>query len=97
MTNEDLIAIGFKPIPHFTITSSVIYDLGRNRQLSAGCVGTPNEMLWICEIDKDDNKKVTDLVCLHNWDYDGELTVEKVKALINVIGENNGVDKNKTE
>ena len=85
MTNQDLIAIGFKEIPHFTIANSVFYDLGRNRQLSAGCVGTPNEMLWICEIDEKDSKKVTDLVCLHNWDYDKELTIEKVKTLIQTI------------
>lgn len=85
MTNDDLIAIGFKEIPHFTITNAVIYDLGRYRQLSAGCVGTPNEMLWICEIDRQNNKKITDLVCLHNWDYDGALTIEKVKNLISTI------------
>lgn len=85
MTNQDLINIGFKEIPHFTISNSVVYDLGRNRQLSAGCVGTPNEMLWICEIDKNDNNKITDLVCLHNFDYDKELTIEKVKTLISII------------
>ena len=85
MTNQDLIAIGFKEIPHFTITNSVVYDLGRNRQLSAGCVGTPNEMLWICETDDQNETKITDLVCIHNWDYDGALTIEKVKTLINAI------------
>ena len=84
-TTELELEIGFKKIPHFTIANSVVYDLGRNRQLSAGCVGTPNEMLWICEIDEKDNMKVTDLVCLHNWDYDKELTIEKVKTLIKTI------------
>ena len=85
MTNEDLIKIGFTKISHFTIANSVIFDLGRHRQLSAGCVGTPNEMLFICEIDDVDKTKVTDLVCLHNYDYDGYLTIEKVQKLIEVI------------
>lgn len=85
MTNQDLIQIGFKEIPHFTIGNTVIYDLGRNRQLSASAVGTPNEMLFICEIDQNDEKEITDLVCLHNYDYDKELKIEKVKAIINAI------------
>jgi hypothetical protein len=85
MTNDDLIEIGFKKIPHFTIANSVIYPLGRHRHLSAGCVGTPNEMLWICETDDQNETKINDLVCIHNWDYDGVLTIEKVKMLINTI------------
>lgn len=85
MSNEDLIEIGFKPIPHFTIANSVVYDLGRNRQLSAGCVGTPNETLWVCGLGGSDGIQITDLICLHNWDYDGELTIEKVKILIKTI------------
>ncbi len=85
MTNEDLIAIGFEKIPHFTVANSVIYDLKRHRHLSAGCVGTPNEMVWLCSTDSKDPKTVTDLVCVHNYDYDGYLTIEKIKGLINLI------------
>lgn len=85
MTNDDLIVIGFQKIPHFTIANSVIYPLGRHRHLSAGCVGTPNEMLWICETNDQDGTLVTDLICLHNYDYDGSLTIEKVQNIINAI------------
>jgi len=85
MTNNDLIKIGFEKIPTFTIQDSVIYKLGRSRNLSAGCVGTPNEMLFICETDHLNDKKVTDIVCIHNYDYDGYLTIEKVKNLIDII------------
>lgn len=85
MTNEDLIAIGFKKVPHFTITNSVFYDLGRNRHLSAGSIGTPNEMLWLCYMEDRESEFIDDLVCLHNWDYDGELTIKKVKAIIDAI------------
>ena len=85
LCEDDLLSVGFEKIPHFTITNALIYKLGRHRHLSVGCVGTPNEMLWICETDDQDQRKVTDLVCLHNWDYDSYLTIEKVKGLINLI------------
>ena len=85
MTNDDLILIGFKEIPHFTVSNSVTYSLGRHRQLSAACVGTPNEMLFITLTDDKYEYKITDLICLHNYDYDGYLTIEKVKNIINAI------------
>ncbi len=86
MTNQELIdLIGFQEIPHMTVMNSVIYPLGRRRHLSVGCAGTPNEMLFICETDDKDETKVTDLICLHNYDYDGFLTIEKVKSLISVL------------
>ena len=86
MTNEDLISIGFKPMPHYTVANSVVYDLGRDRQLSVGCVGTPNETLFVMELkEEEDNIIICDLVCLHNYDYDGYLTIEKVKGLISLI------------
>ena len=44
---EKLIDIGFQELPHFTIVNNLIYDLGRNRHLSFGAIGTPNEMLFI--------------------------------------------------
>lgn len=85
MTNVDLIKLGFKPIPHFTIQNSVIYDLGRNRHLSAGDMGTPNEIIFIGEIDSEDDNKITDCICLHNYDYDGYITEQKVKLLIEAL------------
>lgn len=85
MTNDDLIRIGFEPIPHFTVTDGHIYKLGRHRQISVGNVGTPNEMLFITETSDQDQKEVTDVICIHNYDYDGYLTEEKVINLINAI------------
>jgi len=89
MENSDLLKIGFKEIPHFTIGNSVIFDLGRRRYFSAGNVGNPNEMVFLCETDSKDDKKVTDLICVHNYDYDGYLTMEKINMLINAITLNN--------
>jgi hypothetical protein len=85
LTVDDLSDIGFEPIPHFTVTNAYIYKLGRNRQLSVGCVGTPNEMLWITATSDQSEKEVTDAICLHNYDYDGYLTKEKTINIINAI------------
>lgn len=85
MENKDLIDIGFQKIPHFTIGNTVIFQLGRNRHLSASNIGTPNEFLYICSSDSKDSNKITDLVCLHNYDYDGYLTIEKVVDLIKIL------------
>ena len=82
ITNNDLIELGFKPVPTFTIGNSVTYDLGRGRFLSASSVGTPNEMLFICQHDINDYKKIEDIITLHNYDYDGYLSLEKVKKII---------------
>ena len=85
LTKDDLRKLGFKDIPYFTVTGSMIFDLGRNRQLSIGAVGEPNEMLFVCEIDEKDDKKVNDIICLHNYDYDGYMTEEKLVSLIKGI------------
>lgn len=85
MNRDIFIKHGFKPIPHFTVADNLIYDLGRNRHLSVGCVGTPNEMIFLCQRDFKNPKKTTDLVCVHNWDHNGEITEEKLLLLINVL------------
>lgn len=85
MTADEFISIGFKSIDHFTINNALIYDIGRNRHLSLGDAGTPNEMLFLCESDKDDYRKITDLVCLHNFDYDGYISKSYILNLINLL------------
>lgn len=85
MTNKNLIELGFTALPHTTIGNSVIFDLGRHRQLCASSVGTCNEMLFITEINSSDPKEITAIVVLHNYDYDGQLPVEKVKSLIDLL------------
>lgn len=82
MTRKEAIEMGFEPIPHFTITDSLIYDLGRNRQLSIGSIGTPNEMVCISEVNHEDKKKVDEIIVLHNYDYDGYLTKERLQQFM---------------
>jgi hypothetical protein len=82
ITEEIAVEMGFYTLPHFTVTNSHVMDIGRNRLLSLGCIGTPNEMLFIEAIDGD---KVTDLVCLHNFDYDGRLTVKRLQKIVDLF------------
>jgi len=85
MNRDDYIKIGFKPIDHFTIMDNLIYDLGRYRQLSAGCVGTPSESIFLCQQNSENPLETTDLICIHNWDYDGEMTEDKIKSIIKAL------------
>jgi hypothetical protein len=85
MERQELIDIGFKEIPHFTIGNSLIFDIGRFRYISVSSLGTANEFVWICQASRKDLSKVTDLVCIHNYDYDGYITLEKVKSIIEVF------------
>lgn len=89
LNREEVLKLGFEEIPHFTVTNSMHYDLGRNRWLSIGDLGNPNEMLFIYECDEEDNRIITDIVVLHNYDYDGYLTVEKLSLLLTFFAENN--------
>jgi len=85
MTREEVLKLGFKEIGYPTVADILIYDLGRNRQLSFGCIDSPNEIIYICHINKDDSKRIDDLVCVHNYDYDGYITKEKLNKLISGI------------
>jgi hypothetical protein len=82
MTREEVINMGFEPIPHFTITDSLIYDLGRNRYLSIGDVGMPNEMVFICEVNDENKNRIDEIIGLHNYDYDGYLTKERLQQFM---------------
>ena len=83
LTEEILLNLGFKNLPNFTIGNIMTYALTRNRSLSISSAGTPNEMLTINEHDRNDYKKITDIVVLHNYDYDKYLTESKLNNLIN--------------
>lgn len=86
LSEDDCLELGFERLSHYTVANNLIYQLGRNRHLSIGCVGTPNETLFICESDPKDYMKINDIICLHNYDYDGYITKSKLKTLISFIG-----------
>lgn len=82
MNREEVIALGFVPLSTYTIMNSLTYDLGRHRFLSVGSVGTPNEMVFIYERDPVNPKTILELIPLHNYDYDGQLTEERLKVFM---------------
>jgi len=80
-TQEELEDLGFTKLSHFTVANNLTFDLGRRRCLSIGDIGTPNEMMYLQEISSENPKEITDLVCVHNYDYDGYLTKERLESL----------------
>ena len=86
LKREDLLELGFKELPHPTIMGTIVYELGRNRCISAGCIGAGNEVLYLCKREKVGEHYIyTDLVCIHNRDYDGYLTLDRLKQFIHVF------------
>lgn len=77
MTEKYLLSMGF-----VKGELSLKYHLPRNRFISVFCVGTPNEVVFLCS-GYADSGSVDDLICVHNFDYDGVLTREKINYLIN--------------
>ena len=84
LTPEILEKCGFSHIPHFTVMSSMILDVGRGRMLSIGSIGTPNEMLFIHD-QAEGETKIDNIVVLHNWDYDGPLYLHKLHNIISLF------------
>lgn len=78
MTEEELLYMGF-----VKSKISLKYHLSRNRFISILSVGTPNEVVFLCSRYADSGGVVDDLVCIHNFDYDGILTRDKIDYLIN--------------
>lgn len=82
LTEEMLLKCGFEHIPTFTVTNSMVKGLGRGRWLSVGNVEGANQMIWLQSIEED---KITDLICLHNFDYDGRISLSKLQNLYFVL------------
>jgi hypothetical protein len=79
LTVELLESLGFERMPHYTVNGLMKFKLGRERLLEIGFVGTPNEMLCIVKVD---DKEVTDIVVIHNYDYDGRLSLSKLTNIL---------------
>lgn len=82
MERKRLVELGFKELPHPTIGNVLIYDLGKRRHLSLGSLSTPNELLYLCERSLNNEKIITDLICIHNYDYNGYLSESKLNLLL---------------
>lgn len=59
-------------------------ELGRNRRFSV-TVESGNQYIWLEEYDEKDYRKINDIACVFNGDYDGKLTVHKLQNLYFVL------------
>lgn len=78
MSRDEVKTLGFKEHDKPTLLRSLFYPLERNRFLSIGSLGTPNEMLFIA----DSFQYPENIIVLHNYDYDGYLTSCKLEGLL---------------
>lgn len=85
ITEQELLDLGFYKLPHFTISDPIIFDLPNSRSISIGNLGTPNEMVFLTQSDYDDYKNITDVITLHNYDYHGYITLDKIKDFIKLL------------
>lgn len=83
MNIDTLIQKGFISTPHLVLKEVFILDVGRGRHISIGSLATPNEVVFLNQ--KNHNSGITDLVCIHNFDYDGFLTEAKLDAIISIF------------
>lgn len=81
-TKDDFELFGFKPLPHFTVGNILTLGLSRGRYLSVMCIGQGNESIWLGNKDEDKDGGITDLICIHNRDYDGFITFGRLKELV---------------
>ena len=84
LLEQQLCELGFTKPNKNKLEISYKYHLGRRRLISARCLGTGNESMWLCYKEDMDGEVIDDLICLHNVDYDGQLTISKVKHLVEV-------------
>ena len=84
-TYNNVTELGFAKIPTFTLLETYTLKLGRYRYLSLSSLGTPNEMIFICQTPKDDQSVVEDIVCLHNFDFDGNISLQKLSDLVKIL------------
>lgn len=85
ITKEWALRLGFKEIPHYTVGGNLNFKLGRRKELSIGCIGTPNEMMVLKEMDYNNPKETLECIVLHNYDYDGYLSVHKLQNIISLV------------
>jgi hypothetical protein len=78
LSSEILEKIGFEQLPHFTIQNSWFKKLGRDRVLSIVCVGTPNEMVFVCE---EVPPEVKNIIVVRNYDYDGKTYLHHIQNI----------------
>lgn len=66
--------------PIAIIAPSFYIELGRQRRLSVAYQRC-NQFIFVEEYDRNDYRKILDLVCLFNSDYDGDLYLHRLQSI----------------
>lgn len=82
--DEELIELGFYKFQY--IYTVYIYELGNGKHLSLSNFGTSNESLFICDGENIQNPK--DIICIHNYNYHGYMTLSKLKLIVALLTNN---------
>jgi len=82
MKKQTLLENGFKSTPHLVLGEVFVLDVGRNRHISIGSLATPNEVVFL---NQKNHNGISDMVCIHNYDYDGFLTEQKLDNIISIF------------
>ena len=80
---KDLVTnlLGFEKLPNAISDRILIKRLGRQRSLVLENISTPKELLIIQE----ENYTTSDCVVLHNYNYDGYLSLHKLQNIISIF------------
>ena len=83
---KELLDLGFEELPHPAIGQPLIFKIkrrfGKTRILSVGSLQTPNEIVSIGELKLSNDKEYEDLTIISNYDYDGYISLDRIKALL---------------
>ena len=85
ITREQLLSIGFENVKHFTVGDSMRYKLSRGRHISISSIGTGNESIYICDMGDPKNLKIDDAICLHNYDRNGFISLDRMNKIIDAL------------
>ena len=79
---NELVKRGWEELPFKNIGNSITKHIKRNIYAGVSSLGTPNEIITVFEINRTNPKIIDDLIIVHNYDYDGYLTLERIEALV---------------
>jgi len=80
MNKSTLLEKGFKET---TINLIFTLDIGRDRSIQIGSLGTIYESLYLSR--KDVSGRVTDMITVHYSGFDGPLTEEKLDLILSIF------------
>lgn len=87
ITEEELIDLGFEFNPKSIITKNYRLNIKRNIWISVSDLGTVSEFVFLVQEDYKDPME-TDVISLWNYDYDKNISLEKLTEIVNSLKTN---------